>query len=78
MAMMSFMVTDPAVNRDRLMKVCMVHDLAEAIIGDITPHDGVSLEDKHAMEEVSFQFAAVERTLTDTVSFLFFPSLRFP
>lgn len=27
-----------------------VHDLAEAIVGDITPQDNVSSKDKHAME----------------------------
>ena len=39
-------------NRDRLIKVCMVHDLAEAIVGDITPYDGVSKEEKKILEEV--------------------------
>lgn len=30
--------------------VGLVHDLAEALVGDITPHDGVSPEDKHRLE----------------------------
>ena len=30
----------------------MVHDLAEAIVGDITPLDGVSKADKRRLEEV--------------------------
>ena len=30
----------------------MVHDLAEALVGDITPYDGVSKEDKRKLEEV--------------------------
>ena len=30
----------------------MVHDLAEAIVGDITPYDGVSKADKRRLEEV--------------------------
>lgn len=54
MAMMSFMITDPAVNNDRLLKICLVHDLAEAVVGDITPYDGVSKEDKKKMELVRF------------------------
>ena len=34
------------------MKICMVHDLAEAIVGDITPYDGVSKAEKRRLEEV--------------------------
>lgn len=35
------------------MKMAIIHDLAECIVGDITPFCGVSKEDKHAREEVS-------------------------
>jgi len=35
------------------MKIAVVHDLAEAIAGDITPHCGVSDEDKFKMEQVN-------------------------
>lgn len=42
MSMLGFLITDPAVNKDRLIKVCLIHDLAESIVGDITPYDGVS------------------------------------
>lgn len=52
MTMLCFLITDPNVNRDRLMKICLVHDLAEAVVGDITPLDGVSKEDKRKLEEV--------------------------
>ena len=51
--MLTFCVTDPNVDRNRLMKICLVHDLAEALVGDITPPEvsGVSKEDKKKMEE---------------------------
>lgn len=52
MAMLSFLIVDPTVNKDRLMKVCLIHDLAEAVIGDITPYDGISKEEKRRLEEV--------------------------
>ncbi len=52
MSMLVFMLADPRVNKDRLVKVCLVHDLAEAEVGDITPHAGVSKEDKRILEEV--------------------------
>lgn len=51
MAMMSFLIKDQDVKRDHLMKICMVHDVAESVVGDITPYDGVSKEDKRKMEE---------------------------
>ncbi|KAJ1674464.1 hypothetical protein EV182_003222, partial [Spiromyces aspiralis] len=31
--------------------IAIVHDLAESMVGDITPHDGVTKEDKFAMEK---------------------------
>ena len=56
MSMMSFMVSDNDINKDYLMKICMVHDLAESIVGDITPHQNISKEVKRQMEEVRAQF----------------------
>ena len=44
----------------RCVKVALVHDMCEAIVGDITPHCGVSVEEKHRREKVRFiirQFA---------------------
>ena len=34
------------------IKLALVHDMAECIAGDITPHCGVSKEEKSAKEEV--------------------------
>ena len=34
------------------MKLAIVHDLAESIIGDITPQDGVTKEEKYRLEKV--------------------------
>ena len=31
--------------------MCLVHDMAESIVGDITPHCGVSVQEKHRQEE---------------------------
>ncbi|KAG0344053.1 HD domain-containing protein 2 [Podila humilis] len=38
------------VDKDRCLKMAIVHDLAESLVGDITPYDGVSVDDKHAQE----------------------------
>lgn len=37
-------------DRERAMAMALVHDLAEARVGDITPHDGVTAEDKSRRE----------------------------
>lgn len=34
------------------MEMCLVHDLAECIVGDLTPSDNVSKEEKTARENV--------------------------
>ena len=41
------------INALRCIKMSLVHDLAESLVGDITPLDGVSKEDKYRMENVS-------------------------
>jgi putative hydrolases of HD superfamily len=50
MALISWIVEDPLLNRDRLIKMAIVHDLAEATVGDITPDDPVTKEEKEALE----------------------------
>lgn len=52
MGIMSMMMitSDCQVNKERCLKMCLIHDLAECIVGDITPVDGVSDEDKHQRE----------------------------
>lgn len=53
MSMLSFAICDKDVNKDLLIKICLIHDLAEALAGDITPYDGISKEKKRKLEEVS-------------------------
>jgi putative hydrolase of HD superfamily len=42
---------DADVDGDKAVKMALVHDLAEAIVGDITPHDNVSVRKKHELEK---------------------------
>ena len=53
MAQMAFLcdASNESVRKNRVFKIALVHDLGEAIVGDITPHDGVAETDKHRMEE---------------------------
>ncbi len=41
----------PGVDRGRALAIAVLHDLAEARVGDITPHDGVPREEKRRREE---------------------------
>ena len=45
----------PVLPACRCMKLALVHDVAEAIVGDITPTCGVSDADKHALESAAVQ-----------------------
>ncbi|OEL28160.1 HD domain-containing protein C4G3.17 [Dichanthelium oligosanthes] len=52
MGVMALVAADlPGVNRDRCVKMAIVHDIAEAIVGDITPSDNVPKEEKSRMEK---------------------------
>ncbi|KAJ2999998.1 hypothetical protein HKX48_003291, partial [Thoreauomyces humboldtii] len=38
------------IDRTRCIKMSIVHDLAECIVGDLTPHGGISKAEKHKRE----------------------------
>jgi len=40
----------PGYDSSKCVKLAVIHDIAEAIVGDITPHCGVDKRDKHARE----------------------------
>ena len=46
----------PGFDCAKCVKMALVHDIAEAIVGDLTPHDPVTPAEKHAREA-----AAVEK-----------------
>ncbi|KNA06105.1 hypothetical protein SOVF_184100 [Spinacia oleracea] len=51
MGLMALISSDmPGVNRDKCVKMAIVHDMAEAIVGDITPCDGISKMEKNRRE----------------------------
>ncbi|KAM3705738.1 hypothetical protein ACJW31_03G102100 [Castanea mollissima] len=55
MALMALIAADlpSGLNRERCIKIAIVHDIAEAIVGDITPSDGVPKEEKSRMEQAA-------------------------
>ena len=50
MALLGLIATSTSLDTTRLIKLAIVHDIAEAIVGDITPHDGVAADEKHRRE----------------------------
>jgi len=50
-AWLSLVLCPPNLNRGRVLEMAIIHDLAEVRVGDITPHDSVSRDDKHRMED---------------------------
>lgn len=54
-AMLALIHCPPELNREKLLTMALLHDLAELRVGDITPHDGVSSEEKHALEDAAMQ-----------------------
>jgi putative hydrolase of HD superfamily len=50
MAVLAFMLNDGSVDRDKCIRMALVHDLAESIVGDITPYCGISDTTKHERE----------------------------
>lgn len=48
---MSFLIPeDMNLNRIKCMQLALIHDLAESIVGDITPFDGISKQEKRLRE----------------------------
>ena len=54
MSLLILLLCPEELDRERAMGMAVVHDLAEVIVGDITPHDGVSPHDKALLEREAF------------------------
>ncbi|KAI0788710.1 HD domain-containing protein [Abortiporus biennis] len=51
MAMFAMCATDKTLDISKCVMLCIVHDLAEAQVGDITPREGISKAEKRRLEE---------------------------
>ncbi|KAK3931167.1 5'-deoxynucleotidase HDDC2 [Frankliniella fusca] len=53
MAVITFLLdsSQSSLDRDKCMQLALIHDLAECIVGDLTPHCGVDPEEKHKRED---------------------------
>lgn len=50
MALLALTRCPASLDRLAVLELCLVHDLPEALVGDITPHDGVEKAEKHRRE----------------------------
>ncbi|KAK2186612.1 hypothetical protein NP493_194g00029 [Ridgeia piscesae] len=56
MAILAFLTnSETQLNKDKCVKLTLVHDMAECIVGDIVPSDGVSKEEKHRKEKAAME-----------------------
>ncbi|SCU96860.1 LAMI_0F07998g1_1 [Lachancea mirantina] len=60
MGVAAMLITNPNVNRDRCVRIALVHDIAESLVGDITPFDPVSKEEKHFRELSTIEYLCNE------------------
>ena len=53
MGMTALLTCPPELDREKVITLALIHDLAEVIVGDITPLDGVPKEEKRQQEETA-------------------------
>ena len=49
-ALLAAMLAPANLNKQKCLEMALVHDLAEIYVGDITPYDNISKEEKHKLE----------------------------
>lgn len=54
-ALMSMLLADELnIDALKLIQMSVIHDLAESIVGDITPNSGISVKEKQSLEKKAF------------------------
>lgn len=60
MSCISMLITNPNVNKDKCMKIALVHDMAESIVGDITPVHPMGKKEKSRREWETIKYICQE------------------
>lgn len=58
MSIIAMMVPKKGLDIDRCVKIALIHDIAEALVGDITPFGGVPKTEKHRRELETIHYLA--------------------
>ena len=53
LALLVLLLAPPHLHKERMLELALIHDLPEVIVGDITPHDNISKEEKKRMERIA-------------------------
>ncbi|KAK6462439.1 hypothetical protein DFJ63DRAFT_319257 [Scheffersomyces coipomensis] len=56
MSIIAMLVPNSNINLDKCVKIAIVHDIAESLVGDITPFGGVTKAEKHRRELESINY----------------------
>lgn len=56
MGVTSLLIKNKEVDTNKCVKIAIVHDIAESLVGDITPYDGVTKEEKHRRELTTIHY----------------------
>ncbi|MCD6381666.1 MAG: HD domain-containing protein [Candidatus Aenigmarchaeota archaeon] len=54
-SVLSFLLADESLDKDKCIKMALIHDLGESLIGDYTPFDDITDEEKYKKEEEAFK-----------------------
>ena len=60
MSLLAMKLCPENLDLSKVLQICIVHDLPESIVGDITPYDGVSKDEKRKMESDAMKSVAPE------------------
>ena len=60
MAMLATQLCPEELNLQRVLELCILHDVAEVLVGDITPHDDITSEEKHRLESDAIQSMGID------------------
>jgi putative hydrolase of HD superfamily len=59
MAMLATQLCPDELNLQRVLELCILHDVAEVVVGDITPHDNISPDEKHRLESEAVELMGI-------------------
>ena len=60
MALLATQLCPDDLNLQRVLELCILHDIAEVHVGDITPHDNVTPEEKYRRESEAIQQMGID------------------
>ena len=60
MAMLATQLCPEDLDLQRVLELCILHDIAEVHVGDITPHDNIAPEEKHRLESEAIEEMGID------------------